>query len=260
MKYRDIPSKRIAHGLCLVLACSLFPASNASTDPLPAFSASYKVHYGLLRGEMTLELRPDGESAYTYNTALRPRGLVSIFRSGSIEESTSLELGDGVLMPGVYRSVDTIARPSREIEYRFDQPRGRVTGTYKGRAIDEPMRAGGHNRISAHVAVMLALNLGRELSGIAVFDRARWRDFEFQTIPGQEVSTKLGDFEAIEIRYTSTRKNRSWSLHCAPALDYVPVMIAFRQDGKLKSRAVLVEYQPLDEGKQVSGEKRTPGL
>ena len=212
---------------------------------MPLFSATYKVSYGILRGEMTLELRQEDHSAYVYETSLTPRGLVSMFRRGSIVETTSLRIEDGKLVPVDYRSTDTIASPTRNTVYRFDTPAGRVTGVYKERSVDETMRPNGHNRISAHVAVMLAMNTGSSMNGISVFDRARWRDFEFEFLPSQVVNTELGEFETVEIRYSSAKKNKSWSLHCAEALDYAPVMIIYREDEDIKSKAQLIAYRPL---------------
>ena len=94
---------------------------------------------------------------------------------------------------------------------------------------------------------MLAMKTGASMTGISVFDRARWRDFEFEVFPGQIVKTELGEFETVEIRYSSTKKNKSWSLHCAEALDYAPVMIIYREDDDVKSKALLVEYRSLSE-------------
>jgi hypothetical protein len=214
-------------------------------QPVPLFSATYEVSYGILRGEMTLELRQEDRSAYVYETSLTPRGIVSMFRRGSIVETTSLRIENGELVPVDYRSTDTIADPARNTVYRFDSATGRVTGVYKERTVDEPLRPNGHNRISAHVAVMLAMNTGSRMSGISVFDRARWRDFEFEVFPGQAVRTKLGEFETVEIRYSSDKKNKSWSLHCAEALGYAPVMIIYREQDDIKSKARLVTYRPL---------------
>jgi hypothetical protein len=118
---------------------------------------------------------------------------------------------------------------------------------YKEKAVNEPLRPNGHNRISAHVAVMLAMNTGQKMTAISVFDRARWRDFEFEVFPGKVVKTPLGEYETVEIRYSSNSKNKSWSLHCAEALDYAPVMIVFREDDDIKSTARLVEYESLGE-------------
>ena len=62
----------------------LFLSSAAEAQPVPLFSATYKVSYSLLRGEMTLELRKENDSTYIYDTSLTPRGIVSVFRQGSI--------------------------------------------------------------------------------------------------------------------------------------------------------------------------------
>ena len=245
-KYSKVRSADGFPGRCVTLLAALFLAGLAHAQPLPLFSASYKVSYGILRGEMTLELRRTGDAGYFYETSLTPRGFVTLFKRGSIVETTSLRIEDGRVVPMDYRSIDTIANPTRNIVYRFDDPPGRVTGVYKQNTVDEPMRAGGQNRISAHVAVMFAMNAGADMTAISVFDRARWRDFEFEVFPGQVVETKLGEFDTAEIRYASDDKDKSWSLYCAEALDYAPVMIVYREDGDVKSKAQLIEFESLD--------------
>ena len=245
LKYTQVRSVCEFTGRCITLISFLFLAGVAHAQPVPLFSAAYKVSYGILRGEMTLELRREGDTGYLYETSLTPRGIVKLFRRGTIIETTSLQIENGSLAPLDYRSIDTIADPTRRTEYLFDTPPGRVTGVYKERDVDEPMRPHGHNRISAHVAVMLAMNTGAEMTAISVFDRARWRDFEFEVFPGETVKTPLGSYETVEIRYSSDNKNKSWSLHCAEALDFAPVMIIYREDDDIKSKALLVEYRAL---------------
>ena len=247
MKYPKVHSLSEFAGRCICLISVVMLASLASAEPVPLFSATYKVRYGILHGEMTLELRQADGVHYVYETSLTPRGIVTLFKRGSIIETTTLQIEDGDLTPRDYRSVDTIADPTRNTVYRFDDPPGRVTGTYKERDVDEPMRPNGHNRISAHVAVMLAMNTGRGMTSIPVFDRARWRDFTFETFPAGNVKTPLGAFESVEIRYSSDTKDKSWSLYCAEALDYAPVKIVFREDDDVKSTAELVEYESLGE-------------
>ena len=247
MKYPEVRRLGKIAPYCITLIAGLLLAAGACAQPVPLFSAKYKVSYGILRGEMTLQLRQDGASDYVYETSLSPRGIVTVFRRGSIIETTSLQIEDGNLRPLEYRSTDTIADPTRHVVYRFDDPPGRVTGEYKERAVDEPMRPNGHNRISAHVEIMLAMNMGADMTGVPVFDRARWRDFNFEVLPGQLVKTKVGDFETTEVRYSSEKKNKSSSLYCAQSLDYAPVMIIYREDGDIKLKAQLIEYESLDD-------------
>lgn len=225
----------------LGLALSASIAQATTELEVPPFSATYTVRYGVLSGRMTLELR-HLEDSYWYETSLRPKGVASWLRRGEIRETTTMALSDAGPRPLDYLNRDTVARPHRLASYMFDLESGRVTGEYKERAVDEPMRAGGHNRISAHVAIMHALKSGEEISAFSVFDRARWRDFELEIIPDQFAETPYGDFETVEIRYASTDKDKSWSLHCAPDLNYAPVMIVFRENGKTKSRAQLTDF------------------
>jgi hypothetical protein len=105
------------------------------------------------------------------------------------------------------------------------------------------MLPGGHNRISAHIAVMMALRAGVDLPGFAIFDRARWREFDFEVIPDRVAKTKSGTFDTVEVRYSSNDSDKSSSLFFAPSLSYLPVVIEYREGGKVKSRAQLTDYR-----------------
>ena len=181
----------------LVLAITLpFGAALGASepDPLPTFSATYSVRYGLLRGAMKLELRRQQDDRYVYETSLRPRGLVSLLRRGEIREVSTLETNGELIRPVDYVSTDTIARPHRRTNYLFDEPLGQVTGEYKSKSVDVPMRVGGQNRISAHIAVMRALQSGGELTEVSIFDRSRWKDYRFEVNHGQTVELPSGSY------------------------------------------------------------------
>ena len=218
------------------------PLHALSDKSLPGFSASYTVHYGVLSGKMTLDLR-QRDNGYRYETTLTPRGVANVLRRGTIRETTMIESQNGAVRPLDYLNIDTIARPNRRTRYVFNQRDARVSGEYKEQSIDVPLRVGGQNRISAHVAIMQALKSGMNPAAFAVFDRGRWRDYEFEVVPGQIAETPFGEFETIEVRYSSDSKAKSWSLHCAPSLHFTPVLIVYREAGKTKSRAELTTYR-----------------
>lgn len=230
-----------ASAMVIVLLAPV-PAISADPSPMTGFSASYTVGYGILRGAMSLRLETR-DNGYVYDTSLAPRGLASWLRKGEIRETTRLRFVAAELQPVDYESTDTIARPERRVSYRFDQDAGKVTGEYKSQAVDMPMRPGGQNRISAQVAIMRALQTGQRLTRIPVFDRARWREFEFEVVPDQTSDTPAGRFDTVEVRYASPGDSKTWSLFCAPALNYLPVMIVYTEDGKVKSRAELKSYR-----------------
>lgn len=53
-------------------------------------------------------------------------------------------------------------------------------------------------------------------------------------------------FDTVEVRYASADNKKSWSLHCAASLNFLPVMIVFREEDKVKSRAELTDYRSGD--------------
>lgn len=214
----------------------------ATSETLPTFDATYTVRYGILKGTMTLQLSRN-DTSYQYETSLRPRGVASWIRRGEIKERSALDILGATVRPLNYVSTDTIARPPRNTQYSFNELPNRVTGKYKSSQIDEPMQAGGHNRISAHIAIMLALRSDTQIQQVPIFDRGRWKKYEFEIVGQQTVKTPSGIFETVEIRYASADNKKSWSLYCSASLDYLPVMIVFRDKGKVKSRAQLTSYR-----------------
>ena len=77
VKYPKIRSLSEFVSRCISLISIALLAGAASGEPVPLFSATYKVHYGILHGEMTLELRRADGLDYVYETSLTPRGLVT---------------------------------------------------------------------------------------------------------------------------------------------------------------------------------------
>ena len=191
---------------------------------------------------MTLRLGRHG-TGYLYETSLSPRGVASWIRRGAISERTAIEIFDGAVRPLDYAGTDTISKPVRETRYFFGQAPGRVTGQYKTQLIDAPMRPAGQNRISAQVAIMLALKTNAQISGFPIFDRGRWKNYEFEVVGEQTVKTPSGRFDAVEVRYASADGAKSWSLYCAESFSFLPVMIVYREGDKIKSRALLTDYR-----------------
>lgn len=233
----------LARFACIAaVALSAAPAHSSDPAPVPEFSASYQVRYGLLRGELTLELR-HLDPGYLYETSLRPGGIVAWFKHGTIDERTTLLTANGEIQPLDYYSQDTIANPIRKTRYVFDRNSGRVTGEYKTQTINAPMRPDGHNRISIQVAIMLALQSNEDIANFSVFDRGRWKDYQFEVVHDQTMKTHSGKFETVEVRYSSSDDDKVWSIHLAQELSYLPVAFLYYEEGDLKSRAQLTNYR-----------------
>jgi hypothetical protein len=226
----------------LLLAVLAFATAStpAALEPLPEFEATYAVRYGLLSGTLMLRLSRHG-NGWLYETSIQPKGLASLFARGTIQERTDIIEAGGTIRPVVYERTDTIADPARTARYVFTDDR--VSGIYKGQKIDAPMQPDGQNRISVQIAVMYALRTGNRVAEFAVFDRSRWKTYRFQQFSDRTVETDSGRFDTIEVRYSSPGDEKASSLYFAPSLEFLPVMIVYSEDGKVKSRAQLTDYR-----------------
>lgn len=225
----------------LLLAVLAFATtSTAALEPLPEFEATYAVRYGLLSGTLVLRLNRRGDG-WLYETSMQPKGLAALFARGTIQERTNLVETGGTIRPMAYERTDTIADPARTARYVFTDDR--VSGIYKGQKIDAPMEPGGQNRISVQIAVMYALRTGSRVASFAVFDRSRWKTYRFELFPNRMVKTDSGRFDTIEVRYSSPGDEKASSLYFAPSLEFLPVLIVYSEDGKIKSRAQLTDYR-----------------
>ncbi|MEJ2604496.1 MAG: DUF3108 domain-containing protein [Gammaproteobacteria bacterium] len=229
--------------VAVLLLSALFAAPDVPAAPggaLPPFEATYTVSYGPLRATMQLRLSRSGDG-YLYETSLQPRGLASLLRRGVIHEKTFFLVDGDNVRPLEYERTDTIADPARMARYHFEGDH--VGGIYKSREIDLPMRDGGQNRISVHVALMQRLRSDRAIGAFPVFDRSRWKDYEFDVLPAREIETRSGSYEAVEVRYSSPGDDKGTSIFFAPALSYLPILIEYVESGDVKSRARLDDYR-----------------
>ena len=191
-----------------------------------------------------MELRRVGDDLL-YTTSLRPAGLAGVFRRGSIDERTEVVIDAGAVKPIDYTADDTLARPTRFTRYAFDEAAGRVLGRYKDKDVDLELKPYWQNRISAQLAAIIALRHGAPIPDYWVFDRGRWKRYRFEVLREQVVKAGKSTYDAVEVRYASEDKDRSWSMYCAPKLDYVPVLLTHSEGGKRKSRAELVSFERL---------------
>ena len=227
----------------LLLGCALLAAqtSPARADlGVPGFEAVYKVRVSIARGEMRLELdRRDG--ALVYSSELEPTGFVSMFKRGVLAETSRFEYGGGQVWPLEYRLTDTIS-DNRDAHYAFEWPAGRVTGTSRGEPVDT--RLSGHtvDRLLLQIAIMSDLMHERAVRSYTLFDRGREKRYTIDVGGTAQAKSPAGDFDVVDVSYTSEDGSKVIRLECAPELGFLPVTIHQVEDGEVKSRAELIRY------------------
>lgn len=239
----------------LLLAAALFChcAVAAADRELAPYAAEYKVKISVLSGKLATELRRT-EFGYSAVSMIRPAGLANVFMNGLIEESSTFSVsGDGVV-PDRYRSIDTITRDQKAMEFSFDWQQKAASGTIGDQAYLIPLDGRVHDRVSIQFELMLKLLNGNPSDRYVMLNEEELRPIIVSNIGKKRVKVPFGSFDAVGIQHRTEDSSRVTTLWCAEELGYLPVIIEQHKNGKLRVRAVLDEYAPLLEAASNTGQ------
>lgn len=237
-------SMLVATGLLLAAV----PAAHAQADArLEPFTASYRVKYGGLGiGNSRLELRrEDGAGRWVLKSEADASGLARLLASGTLTQTSWLEVEDGQVRPIRFRFDDGMERKNEDILLEFDREAGRVTGTAKGSPVDLEMLPNAQDPVSNQIAAMLALIDGREPEEYAMYDNPkRAKVYGYRFLREERIETEAGAFETVvyaSSREGSDRETRMW---LAPSLGYLAVQVESYRKGKRGFSMYLRRYVP----------------
>ncbi len=219
------------------------PAAAAPVD-LEPFIALYAVKYGSMTvGDSRMELRPGaGPDGWIFESRADATGLARLFASGTLVQTSWIEVDGGQVRPMRFRFDDGMERSDEDIALEFDWSQKRVRGTSKGEQVDLATVAGLQDPVSIQVATMVALISGGRPGTIPMIDgpKVKYYDYEFQR--NERLETPAGTFDTVV--YTSTREgsSRVATMWLAPELGYMPVQLEQHRKGKRLFAMYLKKY------------------
>jgi hypothetical protein len=241
------PLGAVAAAGALILYAAAGP-SRTVQDTAPAVAATtLRAHTIVYRasfksigaGSLELTLRPDvAPGTWVYETHANPSVLASFVISPKSRERSSLSLdAAGRVAPQRYLLDDGTAEHKDDVALAYDRGRGRVTGRARGSAVDLPLEPGTQDAMSIRLAVPVDLLAGREPAEYPMVDGTELKHFVYHRVGAERIRTALGDLDTVV--YTSVRKgagarDRTWRYWYAPSLDWLPVRIEQREDGKTR--------------------------
>lgn len=254
MKVNAVKSALI---LCLAVSghAASGPMDGLPTDSLAMpdkaltaeFEAVYKVRASIASGDLSMSLTRGADGTYLFRTITRPKGLVRIFARGEIDESSTLRLSDGAVVPLDYTLRDTIS-DDHDADLRFDWVEGVVAGVDRNEDVRGDLQPGMLNRAALYLAIMHDLKSGRLPAEYILFDRGRAKAYQLENLGSEMIEVPFGRFEAVKLVRNADDSSRSMYLWCAPELDFLPVRIELWKDDKRVSRADLKAVKGLPAG------------
>lgn len=229
----------------MALAAPVAPASAAGLRP---FAAEYSVKYSSLSvGSSRLELRRDSQPGrWILETKADASGLARLIASGTLVQTSWLEVGQDGVRPLRFRFNDGMARSKEDVDLVFDWAGGRVSGTAKEKPVDEPTVANLQDPVSIQIATMRALQDGRQPGQQSMIEGRKIKTYDYAFQRQERIKTGAGSYEALV--YTSSRagSDRVTHMWLAPELGYLAVQVEQYRKGKRLFGMYLDSYQSRD--------------
>jgi Protein of unknown function (DUF3108) len=207
------------------LTAALLAASAAAgAEELKPYQASYQgIWHGMTVAVSDLKLEQTG-ATWTYSSSSTPRGIgrlaAGIFppRQVSIVRVTTA----GV-QPLSYKS--TGGEAAKSIDLSYDWRAARVTGSYEGAPVDQPLTADVQDDASVQLALTVELLAGRTPSSFRIIDRDGTRQYQFARDGEATLHTPLGDIATVVYRSQKAHSPRITRFWCAPDRGYIPIKV-----------------------------------
>jgi len=231
----------------LLFAIAFMPIGKLSWAADEAGLSAYKARYSIRKGgfklaDVNIQLQRNGKH-YRFVSDSETTGLVSMFRSDTIHESSELEIENGRIIPKHY-FYERVSKKPKKVDLEFDWQARKVKNTVAGKewAI-ENLPDNTVDKFSIQLAAMLGVQTDNKSLTFHYAEKGKLKEYLF-TVEGRErIDTKLGEYDTIKIKRVRAKKKKritySW---LAPELGYVLVRMQHVEPDGATLDLVLEEF------------------
>lgn len=228
-----------------LLALLALPVGDAIADTtLSPHKAEYKVKISVLGGQLNTQLSATRDG-YVATHTVKPTGMSRMLSGGEIKESSYFDrVSDGV-RPVTFVSNDTLTRDKTRADIRFDWDANEAVGVVNDEQFQSSIDELAFDRVSIQYELMSDLLNDNPSAEYVLFDIDELKRVQVRNIGNRTVKVPAGEYEAVGVQHQVIGSKRITTMWCVKELDYLPVIIEQHRKGKLKMRAVLNNYEPL---------------
>ncbi len=220
----------------LLTAILLLISSSASAFP-ETFEATYSfVAKGMDLGETHYKLeQTNGKNGadYRFSTHTEPTGLAALLIKKIIDEESWWKWQNGDLLPLYYRYQQQ-GKKQRIRTREFNWEARQITLNEDGEQQQlEGLQPGTVDEALFLISLMHDLKQGKQTLSYPVAKKQGWSHYRFSRGPRETIRVPAGEFQTQQVvrKASGAHSFRIWA---APALDYLPVQVEYREeDGKL---------------------------
>ena len=236
------PVRRIFNGTLLALCLA---PSFSSALPLE-YTASYDIEkYGMVVAESNYSLKHEnGGVRLTQHT--EPVGLVSLFRSDTLDENSFLSIQHNQLLLTEFSyKLKSTGKKNRDVQLKIDWIQseekllGNVSGTAKGKELNLQVHTPVWDTSSYQIPLMLNAKEGSIPLEYTMMVKGQFVTYSFITHGTEEIEINGITIQTIKLERDGRAKNNPIYIWLAPSLNNIPAKIEKWKDDELQLSLVL---------------------
>lgn len=239
------PTRRRSYPLALLIAACLMASAAGAEPALTPHSAKYKLKISVLGGELQTRLEQVDDNLLATHT-IKPTGMSRMISRGLIRESSEFAVTDDGVQPAKYAARDTLSRDKENVAIEFDWDSGKAAGTVNDEDVESVLESLSHDRVSIQYQLMLDLLKGATSAEYIMFEVDRLRKVSVRDVGHRTIDVPAGQYDAVGIQHQAEGSKRITTLWCVEELGFLPVVIEQHRNEKLRFRASLVSYDPIE--------------
>ncbi len=221
--------------LALILICTFSPTC-LFADPIPDFAANYSIHLnGIQAGELKRSLVTNNDGTRLFKSKTQAKGLFALLKPEVIIETSLWSGSEKLIKPLEYRYTRTGGRKNKRVALDFNWLTRQVYIDDAKRPWSLDLESATLDKLLYQLALMSDLEEKKVTFNYRIADGGKIKHYLITKTNQEVISTPMGKIEAIKLtRERSRPKDRKTTLWCAPALNYLPVMLEhIEKDGTI---------------------------
>lgn len=237
-----------ATGTALLLALLVLQSAAAEELPLAPFHARFAVMgLGIPAGKADFILQQTEDNRWRFVARILPNAVARALGVDAQRQVSLFRYHDSTVIPERFvetRERDDAITATAEFDWQRRQVIISELDTKRRIVIEQPPL---YDEASLYLALMLDLKRQRLPDEYRALSRGKLRRYELQSAGDRRVETNLGDLETVGVKRERQGRDRRTVLWCAPAYDYLPVLIVQERSGVevLRMTLTAVEGLPL---------------
>ena len=221
--------------LTLILICT-FSSNCLFAEPIPDFAANYSIHLnGIQAGELKRSLVTNNDGSRLFKSETQAKGLFALLKPEVIIETSLWSGSEKHIRPLEYRYLRTGGKKNKRVALDFNWVTKQVYIDDAKHPWSLDLENETLDKLVYQLALMSDLEEKKVTFNYRIADGGKIKQYLITKMNKEVISTPMGKIEVIKLtRERSRPKDRKTTLWCAPALNYIPVMLEhIEKDGTI---------------------------